>query len=197
LSTADVTISVRLASTARGGPAPDATLELVPPNGDRYGACPPLVPCAALGSAAFSKPQRLTFTPGTSGALTALVSVYVRAQALGDASNGLNAAAVMPQVFYECSCSGSSIPLLQVRYNLAGAGSYDWSSFPALQAGATGAAWQEPVVADGDTPGRAALGVDDATQQRDNAFLFAAGAFIGTAGAALVAAITEVFRASD
>jgi hypothetical protein len=194
--TADIAISVKLKGVPRGV-VPAATLQLTPPNGDHFLICPPVVPCAALGSA-FTQPQDLTFVPGPSGTETASVSVTVKAQAFGDASNGLNAAAVLPQVLYQCSsCSGSSIPMLQVRYNLAGAGSYGWSSFPAQQAGATGATWEEPVVADGETPGRVAAGVDDLTQQRDNTFVFLAGAFIGTAGAALVGAITEAFRAAD
>jgi hypothetical protein len=194
--TASIAISVKLKGVPRGV-VPAAKLQLTPPNGDKFLTCPPLVPCAALGSA-FTRPQDLTFASGPPGTETANASVTVKAQAFGDVSDGLNAAAVMPQVFYECSsCSGSSIPMLQVRYNLAGARGYDWSSFPFQQAGATGATWEEPVVADGETSGRVAIGVDDAAQQTDNRLLFLAGALIGTAGAALVAAITEAFHAAD
>jgi hypothetical protein len=41
-----------------------------------------------------------------------------------------------------------------------------------------------------------AIGIDQSTQTRDGSFLFLAGAFIGVAGAALVAASTEALRAA-
>jgi hypothetical protein len=192
--TADIVISVKVSTAAPRGETPQAKLQLTPPDTNAYLKCPNGATCGALlPSTGLTRQWQLTFAPDASGVETAHISYPpVQAQAFGDVSNGLNAAAVMPQVLYQCSCSNT--PLLQVQYNLAGAGSYDWSSFPFQEAGATSATWDEPVVANGETQGRVALGVDGPTQDRDNAFLFLAGALIGTAGAALVGAITEAFR---
>jgi len=85
----------------------------------------------------------------------------------------------------------------EVQYNILGAISYDWSSFPVLNDNSAGATWQEPLATDGETPGRVATGVDTSTQHTDGILTFIAGAFVGIAGGALLAAVTVALDPKD
>lgn len=174
-----------------------ATLELTPPNTDGFLVCPNMACGALISSSKLLLYRDLIFTPGELGAETASVSFTVNTQAFGGNSNGLDASAAIPQVFYECSYSGLYIPVLQAQYNLHSAASYDWASFPVQQKSIASATWEEPVIINGETPGRVALGVDDVRQTRDDFFLFIAGALIAVAAGALLSAITEAVHATD
>jgi hypothetical protein len=202
---AEINIRVEVSATGIGGPA-IATLKVTPPNGTSFGQCPNVKCSSELPTFSLNKTEPLNFTPGPDGAETARIYFRAKTAEFGDISNGLDASAAVPQLSYQCSCSASGAPVLEAQYNLPGAASYDWASFPTQKQSTTGATWEEPVVANGETPGRVtigetpgrvATGVDFSTQRQDNALTFIAGALIGVAGGALLAVATEWSRASD
>ncbi len=174
-----------------------ATLEVLPPNGTGFQQCKGLN-CGIRAASTFMTPQQLTFTTGPRvGLLQAQADFSQATSDFGDAANGLDASAAMPQVSYQCTCSSQSAPTLQVRYNLPGAGSYDWSSFPTQQEGPAGAIWQEPLATNAETPGRVATGIDPRTQRTDNRVTFIAGALVGVAASALFEALMGALRVDD
>jgi hypothetical protein len=174
---------------------PRGTLEVTPPGGIAFGQCPNVICSSEVGT--FKKHEPLIFTPGPKGEETATISFRAKTSQFGDVSNGLEASVAVPQLSYQCSCSAVGAPVMQARYNLAGAASYDWATFPTQQQSAAGATWAEPVATGGETPGRVATGVDFGTQREDNALTFIAGALIGVAGGALLTVVTEWLHAMD
>lgn len=198
---ATIEITVLLSQGVTPSGTPSALLKVTPPGTTGFLECPN-VSCAGLfrsgpGSGTFLLTRQLTFRPGPTGVETASASFSAGTQAFGDNSNGVNASAAVPQVFYQCACLGSSIPILQTQYTLHSANSYDWASFPVQTDSDASATWEEPVVPNGETPGRVALGVDDAAQSRDQEYLFIAGALIGLAGGAFLSAVTEAADITD
>jgi hypothetical protein len=176
---------------------PGATLEVIPPNTTGFLECPG-GDCGIAAASAFNRPQPLTFTPDKSepSQETAYASfIAEKNKEFGDVANGVNASAAIPLV--TCTCSTAQAPLLQAQYNLPAAISYDWSSFPAQMESPTGVTWQEPLAEDGETPGRVATGVDTSTQHTDGILTFIAGAFVGIAGGALLAAVTVALDPKD
>ena len=107
-------------------------------------------------------------------------------------SNGVNASAAIPEVLYR----GLGQPILLTLYHLRSASSYDWSASPVAAVTSATAQWQQDVVS-GDTPGRAAVGVDHSAQTRDDIKIFIAGALLGIAGGAIIAAVQEAMHLSD
>jgi hypothetical protein len=107
-------------------------------------------------------------------------------------SDGVNASAAIPEILY----GAGGQPKLLTLYHLPSASSYDWSgSQTALVTSAT-AQWQTDVVSD-DTPGQATVGVDHAAQQHDDIKIFIAGALLGIAGGAIIAAVQEALPSRD
>jgi hypothetical protein len=194
---AEIKIRVEVSTAGNSHYAATETLEVIPPNGTGFGQCPNVACASVLPTFSFKKREPLIFTPGPTGAETARIYFRARTAQFGDVFNGLDAAAAVPQLSYQCSCSASGTPVLDTGYSLPGAASYDWASFPTQQQSATGATWEEPVMTNGETPGRVATGVDFSAQREDNALTFIAGALIGVAGGALLTVVTEWLHAGD
>ena len=191
---ADIQVWVEVSSTVR---APGATLEVIPPNTKGFFGCQGFN-CVIRSASVFNAPQPLTFTQDTSNRNqeTAYASFHAtKNKEFGDVANGLTASAAIPLV--TCTCSVSQAPVLQVQYNIPGAVNYDWSSFPEQSDNSTGITWQEPLATYGETPGRVATGVDTNTQHTDGIWTFVAGAFVGIAGGALLAAVTVALDPKD
>ena len=86
--------------------------------------------------------------------------------------------------------------ILLVAYGVPSAANYDWSSFPTTVADNFVAVWQEDLI-NGDIPARSAVGVNHAQQKSDENRTFLAGALLGLAGGAIVAATQEALHAND
>jgi len=124
----------------------------------------------------------------------AVADFFVRADGFGYSFNAITALAAIPQVFYE----GPGLqPTLTTAYdNAPDASSYDWSAFPPEASNSIGAVWDEPVVS-GATQGRVAVGINHANQEKENKETFIAGALLGLAGGAFVAAAQEALHPKD
>jgi hypothetical protein len=191
---ADIQVWVVISSYVR---TPGTTLEVIPPDTTNFLGCPG-GDCGIASAAILNRPQVLTFTPDKSHSSqeTAYESyIAMKTTKFGDVANGLTASAAIPLV--TCACAASQVPLLQVQYNIPGAISYDWSSFPEQKITSAGITWQEPLATYGETPGRVATGVDTSTQHTDGIWTFIAGAFVGIAGGALLAAVTAALDPKD
>ncbi len=116
----------------------------------------------------------------------------VRAPSFGVVTSDNTATAAIPEVYYH----SSGRPLLYTTYGLPAANSYDWSSYPTVMVGKSDAEWEEALVR-GDNIGRAAVGVNYAGQADDSLKTFIAGALVGLAGAAILAAIIEAVHVHD
>lgn len=128
---------------------------------------------------------------------TAETTLTVDAPDFGYVAGGTYASVAIPAVNY----LGPGRPSLQARYYITSADHYDWASFPATYTSGFAAEWSEPVVGGGAQGGalvttRAAAGVDHEKQHESDLRTFLAGAAIALAGAALIAALQEVRRAS-
>jgi hypothetical protein len=189
---AEMKISVVL-STGTPGPPADASpafLSVAPPLGTGFRDCH-LPACRVRGTGVTSASlwtERLTFTPVNSTG-TATADFFVNARSFGVTSNDVDASAAIPEVIYQ----GQGNPILLTAYRLRSASSYDWSSLPAAAVTGTVAAWQQDL-ASGDTAGRTAVGVDHAAQTGDDIKIFVAGALLGIAGGAIIAAVQEAMH---
>ena len=189
---AEMKISVVLPTGTPGPPADasPAVLSVAPPLGTGFRDCHPPA-CGVRGTGVTSASiwaERLTFRP-VNATGTATADFFVNARSFGETSNGVDAAAAIPEVIYE----GQGNPILLTAYRLRSASSYDWSSLPAAAVTGTVAAWQQDL-ASGDTAGRTAVGVDHAAQTGDDIKIFVAGALLGIAGGAIVAAVQEAMH---
>jgi hypothetical protein len=128
---------------------------------------------------------RLTFNASDS----ASADFFVKASSFGVAGNGLTASAAIPDVILQ----DPKTSVLLAGYEISNASSYDWSAFPTNRVGKSYALWQE-ALADGDTPGRAAVGINYARQSSDSNKTFFAGALLGLAGAAILSAVQETLN---
>ncbi len=191
---AEMKISVVLPSGIPEPPAgaPPAILAVAPPLGTGFRDCH--VPaCEVRGNGITSASlwfERLTFRPVNSTG-TATADFFVKARSFGVTSNGVNASAAIPEVLY----GGLGQPMLLTLYHLRSANNYDWSASPVAAVTSATAQWQQDV-ASGDTPGRAAVGVDHSAQTRDDIKIFIAGALLGIAGGAIIAAVQEAMHLS-
>jgi hypothetical protein len=113
-------------------------------------------------------------------------TVHVRADGFGYTENGLSASVAIPQLTYV----GRGEPGVSVSYDLPGARDYDWSSFPTAFADDTSARWTHQLNG-GRAAARNAVGVNHTNQDKDNRNTFLAGALVGLAGGALLAAVQE------
>lgn len=101
--------------------------------------------------------------------------------------------AAIPEVLYY----GPGSPTLFTEYDNAPLGSnYDWSALPTLFGNGTKVLWSEPVTG-GLSPGRIAVGINQANQTKNSNKTFFAGALIGLAGGALLSAVQEALHAND
>jgi len=178
------------------GEAPVLKLSLYLPPGTAFRTCPSDF-CTLLGGNYYQWAETLDFSSETPGGGTssgeAIATFFVRAHSFGYGTDGINASAAIPQVFYQ----GPGSPALEVAYfNATSADSYDWSAFPAEEVNANLAFWDEPLTS-GVAPGRVAVGIDHASETRANNETFIAGALIGLAGGALLSAVQEALHAND
>lgn len=198
-STAKITIEVELPSgTLRPPAGARADLLIAPPFGTDFSTCPSSFCHSSTGSTEYIQiwalPLSFKTVKGQYGSFgAAFVDVFVKAQSFGETSNGVTAAAAIPQIF----CNDCVDTVLEAQYNIPSASNYDWSSFPTQFANGTYARWNEQVNADGVTDGKAAVGVDHANQANDDNKTFIAGALLGLAGGALLSAVQEALHVND
>ena len=173
-----------------------ATLAL--PNVAAFGRCPGLVcttlqGAAVLGQAPKPQQQQPLIVKVNSSPLVAVAQFPVPAAGFDVTSNGVTAAAALPQVFYQGPvAAGTAGPMLEAEYTIPSAGSYDWSALPPQFAQGNKAWWFE-TFDNKEVAGHAAVGIDHSSQAADDGKIFAAGALIGLAGGALVWAVQEAF----
>jgi len=118
----------------------------------------------------------------------------VKASSFGVTYNGVTAAAAIPEMDIEGQVS--DLVTLYTDYHIPSASSYDWSSYPTDAASNSTAEWDETLV-HGDTAGRAVAGTNHAAQANDDTRTFIAGALLGLAGAAVLAAVIEALHVRD
>jgi hypothetical protein len=188
---AEMKISVVLPADTPGPPADaPASLAVAPPFGIGFRDCH-LSACIVKKNGITSASlwvERLTFKPVNS-AETATADFFVNARSFGVTTDGVNASTAIPEVLY----SGLGQPMMLVLYHLRSANNYDWSNSQAAEVTSTTAQWQQDI-AGSDTPGRAAVGVDHAAQTGDDIKIFVAGALLGIAGGAIIAAVQEAMH---
>lgn len=196
---AEMTIMVGLYPGQAHPPADTkpAQLDVNPPNGIPFRNCPASV-CQAGppdGFATWTEP--LAFTSYYNSIKTATAHLFVKASNFGVTSNGLVASAAIPDVTYggPAGPSGSEIPQFLAWYHLPSATSYDWSSYPTVKTGTSYAAWQEQLI-NGDTAGRAAVGINHVGQANDDTKTLIAGILFGLAGGAILSAVQELLHAT-
>jgi hypothetical protein len=190
----EVTVQLKLSglTVAPTGPT-SATVYFAPPNAIAFTQCPHQVCSQEVREQPGGQGQLVTF-PSRSGA-TATATFRTKANGIVPAANGLTASAALPEAFYNCPASDlrCPTPTLETRYDIASAASYDWSSVPYQHVTASTITWSEQVQS-GAAPGRVAVGIDSASQSRDDAWTFVAGALIGLAGGALLAGAQELLH---
>lgn len=199
-SVTKISVEILLTFGTRGRPADISRQYVIVflPPGVTFQTCP-------RGSCTFIRDQNqyewylpLNFKTVTSGVTKptgdALVNFFVRAHGFGYSFNTITALAAIPQIFYT---GPGAAPTLTTTYdNAPTASSYDWSDFPPEASNSIGAVWDEPVVS-GATQGRVAVGINHANQAKENNETFIAGALLGLAGGALVAAVQEALHPKD
>jgi hypothetical protein len=162
-----------------------AALMVDPPFGTAFVDCPR---SACSGG---SWQERLTLT---SDKLLYTAEFGVKASSFGVTSNGVTAAAAIPAIDLIGSV-GHFVPVY-TNYDLPSASSYDWSSYPTYAVSNSTAEWVE-TLGPGDTPGRAVTGINHVAQTNDGTRTFIAGALLGLAGAAILAAVIEALHVRD
>ncbi len=135
--------------------------------------------------------RQLTFKSGTASALFG-----VNAANFGVNFDGIDAYAAIPEVTLKLQGPGSENPTFLAAFSIPSAASYDWSSFQTEEIKGSFIAWKE-ALASSDTAGRTTVGIDHAREANDETLNFLAGALIGLAGAAILAAIQEALHAFD
>ena len=188
---AEMKISVVLPADTPGPPA-DAlpTLAVAPPFGIGFRDCH-LPACIVKRNGITSASlwvEPLTFRP-VNATETATADFFVNARSFGVTTDGIHASTAIPEVLY----SGLGQPMMLVLYHLRSASSYDWSNSQAAEVTSTTAQWQQDI-GGSDTPGRAAVGVDHVAQTNDDIKIFIAGALLGIAGGAIIAAVQEAMH---
>jgi hypothetical protein len=195
-SVAEVKISVVLPVGTSGPPAgaPIPSLALALPFGTDFRDCHlPACEIRRKGITSVSVwIEPLNFRPEPGSGWTAVAAFFVKASNFGVTSDGVNASAAIPEILY----GGGGQPKLLTLYHLRSASSYDWSGTQTALVTSATAQWQTDVVS-ADTPGQAAVGVDHAAQQHDDIKIFIAGALLGIAGGAIVAAVQEAMPSRD
>jgi hypothetical protein len=182
---------------ASAAKAPAQYFILFLPPGIAFRTCPAGFCTFSRGQDQYRWAEILRFktisSEGQSPTGMAQATFFVRAHDFGYTSNSITALAAIPQVFY---LAQGSPTLTTVYENAAAASSYDWSAFPTESINGTKAVWDEPVTG-GATQGRVAIGINHASQTKENNKAFFAGALIGLAGGALLSAVQEALHAND
>jgi hypothetical protein len=117
------------------------------------------------------------------------VSFDVINQPFGYVEDGLQAAVAIPALTYD---SPVGAPTLLASFDVPDAGQYDWSADPPNEI--SDAIYWRQTAFGGTLPSRIAIGIDHAEQSTDDRDTFIAGALIGLAGAALIAALQEALH---
>ena len=170
---------------------PAALFVFAPPSGVSLWHCPRLPCTGPVGTqVSGSWGQTLTFNSMSGSAGEATTYFFVKGPNFGITSNGVTAAAALPQFFW----NGPGQPLLYAGYGIHSATAYDWSP-PAAPANGS-ALWIEPL-AKGYTAGLTATGVDHSAQSFRDFIIFLAGALIALGGGAILAAIVEALHSRD
>jgi hypothetical protein len=173
-----------------------AMLYLQLPSGVSFTTCP--AGCSIdknAGAYVWSVPLNFSDENTTSDSGVATASFAVRAVGFGYAANGSDAAAAIPQAAY-LGPGSSTLELYTGYANVGAPDAYDWSGLPPQQANDDEIVWAEGVPA-GGVPGVIDAGVNDTAQTQDGYKIFIAGALIGLAGGALLAALQEALHAND
>ena len=123
----------------------------------------------------------------------AIAKFSVQTPSLGYAVNYTNAAAAIPRVVF--SAPQAVTTTFYTLYNVTSASNYDWSGFQPQLANGSEVLWDEPVATAAE--GTVALGANQANESRENYETLFAGALIGLAGGALVAAVQEWLHRDD
>jgi len=164
-------------------PVPFANLIFSPPIGTRFPSChEPVCKQVQPPFLAFTWTVRLTFNAKGQ----AFDYFFVKAKSFGVSDNGVNALAVLPEVFYQ----GYGTPEILVFYHIPSVASFDWSALTPAVYTTSNIGWSEPVAGE-DTPPRVAVGINQSEQSSQNHLAFIAGALIGVAGGAVLSGIQE------
>jgi hypothetical protein len=197
-SIAKITIYVQLPNNVVHTPtkAPAAGLWLEAPPGIAFEACPSDACRFDPNEREYTWFQALDFKyedfDNKSG--EALATFFVKARSFGYVFNDINASAAIPRVVF--LGPGSVTPILYTEYNVTSASSYDWSTFQPQLTNTSAVLWDETVTS-GAAPGIVVVGINHANEAKGNYETFFAGALIGVAGGALVAAVQEALPAKD
>lgn len=190
---AEVQITVELTKQLpRGAASPAVSLSIALPPYTAFRNCPH--PACGVGKGLYTGyywTRSLSF--GSSTIVTS--DFFVKAHSFGVIFNDINASASIPEVEYQGTGATGTL-LFDAEYRIPSASSYDWSSYPALLATTSEAAWGE-TVNHGDTATREAVGIDHGHQVSDENKTFFAGALLGLAGGAVLSAIVEALHAHD
>jgi hypothetical protein len=186
---AEITVRIVLVPGAADGMA---TLTLLLPFGDDFINCS-LPDCHDNTPAGAYWSKKLTLKSGA-GPLLAIPHVFVRSDNFGVISNGVTAAAVIPEVTY--SGPSAPAPALIAGYRIPSGGGYDWSSFEPQSYTDGYVVWSEDISV-GDTQSRVAIGTNHKAQETNDFMIFLAGAVVALAGAAVLAAIQEALHVGE
>jgi hypothetical protein len=184
---ARIIVSVVLPS---GEPAGAVSLKVAPPDGISFAQCraPACVTSPALGSASSIWTKQLAFMPTVAGQV-ANAEFPVKARNFGVTFNGVTAAAAIPEVIYDGPNNLGAV--LIAAYRIPSAASYDWSSsFLSADPTRSPTTFHERLPS-GDTPARAAIGINHDAQEHDANMTFWAGIVAGLAAGAILSAIQE------
>ncbi len=164
---------------------------IILPGGTLFQDCPhPACTLMSRRVTGWTKSLTFKYVQGTGWTTTAYF--LVKADRFGVTFNGLNAATSIPDITYQ----GPGKPsFMLVKYLIPSANSYDWSTVP-IEEGNSYAVWEEPLTR-GEMAAQASTGVNHVAQEANDTKTFIAGALIGLAGAALVAAIIEAVHMRD
>lgn len=195
-SITDIAIFVELPANQPHVPAkaPAARLWLEMPSGINFQKCPADRCSFDRNDNEYVWFQRLDFKYEDSNRKSgeAVARFSVKAHSLGYANNDINSSAAIPAVVF--SGPGSAATMLYTRYNVPAADSYDWSFRPQW-ATSSQVQWGEPVSSAAE--GTVTAGTDQANVSKQNYETLLAGALIGLAGGALVAAVQEWLHRND
>lgn len=192
-----ITIYVQLPAGQLHVPAkaPVADLWLEVPPGTAFQTCPPDSCRFDPNEKEYTWLQPLDFKYEDSDSKSgeAIATFSVKAHSLGYAANYINASAAIPRVVFPGPGAGGST--FYTLYNVTSADSYDWSTFQPQLASASEVLWSEPVTSAAE--GKVAIGANQANETRENYETLFAGALIGLAGGALLAAVQEWLHRND
>lgn len=187
--TAEVTIS--LEPFGKLPPFATVGLTFTPPAGTTFVDCPRSA-ITSCTNGSWSTALNLT-----SDQQFATAEFQVKADSFGVSYNGLTAAAAIPDFDLSSSNSYPAPVTMYTTYHFSAASSYDWSSYPTWEVSKSTAVWTENLPNNGDTAGRAVSGINQSAQAADDNRTFAAGALLGLAGAAILAAAIEALHVRD